>query len=267
LIHKICSFEHPDSAIEQIAGSCRLGSEAMPFTDATSSSNNEESLLLSALCRTDASAWCFLRTGNQGVSYFSRAFLELWRIKEGRFTTAPGLTISEAELAEALSLHGVDAEHFFSEVADRSHDGGPPILLVRQDSMRIHAEVSVLSSERQITGALIRFREVVEHNVLDVMLSKISEAHRRLAVLSPRERQILRGICDGRTNKAISIQANISEKTVEKHRSRIMQKLKLRSSAELFRLASQAMLLSDLQQPPAPEQLAAVPLTGADERS
>jgi DNA-binding CsgD family transcriptional regulator len=222
--------------------------------DPTSSSNSEESLLLSALCRTDPAAWCLLRPDRRGVSFNTQAFRQLWKLDDGHFNAAGCSEISKEQFAEALVHQGVDADQFLALVGQRGQDGAPPILLVRKDSVRIHADVTLVSSERQILGYLIRFRELVDRNVIDVVLRKILEAQHRLTVLSPRERQILRGIYEGRTNKAISILANISEKTVEKHRSRIMQKLTLNSSAELFQLASRAMLLSDLQQPSDSEQ-------------
>ena len=67
----------------------------------------------------------------------------------------------------------------------------------------------------------------------------------RRAGLSPREQEILSLVYQGQTNKAISRGTGISEKTVEKHRSRIMQKLQLTSHAALYRLVSRALLFSD----------------------
>lgn len=233
----------------------------MPMADPNSFSHSEESLLLSALCRTDTAAWCMLQPDHGGVSYHTPAFRELWKFDTDPFNTDTDCFISREAFAEALIRQGIDALQFFSLVSHQRLQNAPPIVLARKDLVRIHAQVRPISFERQFCGYLIRFRELVEHNVIDVMLDRISEAHRRLSVLSPRERQILRGVYDGRTNKAISILANISEKTVEKHRSRIMQKLKVSSSAELFQLASLAMLLADLQQPPDSEQLIPAPVS------
>ncbi|MBF0612180.1 MAG: response regulator transcription factor [Magnetococcales bacterium] len=56
-------------------------------------------------------------------------------------------------------------------------------------------------------------------------------------VLSPRERQVLQGIASGQTNKEIARNLKISPKTVETHRSRLMEKLNRRTSAELVRYA------------------------------
>jgi FixJ family two-component response regulator len=59
------------------------------------------------------------------------------------------------------------------------------------------------------------------------------EAARRLATLSQREREVLERVCAGRTNREIAEDLAISIKTVEAHRSHIMEKLEVGSLAEL----------------------------------
>ncbi|HEV2447510.1 MAG TPA: response regulator transcription factor [Candidatus Sulfopaludibacter sp.] len=56
-------------------------------------------------------------------------------------------------------------------------------------------------------------------------------------LLSPRERQILQLVAEGKLNKEISGVLNISVKTVETHRARVMAKLQLRSVTELVKYA------------------------------
>lgn len=56
-------------------------------------------------------------------------------------------------------------------------------------------------------------------------------------VLSVRERQVLQLIAEGRTTKDIAVQMNVSAKTVESHRSRLMQKLGIHEIAGLVRYA------------------------------
>ncbi len=60
----------------------------------------------------------------------------------------------------------------------------------------------------------------------------------RLAILSPREREVLALLLEGRMNKAIAAELGISAKTVEDHRASIMRKMQARSVAELVRLAT-----------------------------
>lgn len=55
--------------------------------------------------------------------------------------------------------------------------------------------------------------------------------------LTPREREVLQLIAEGRTNRQIGRELHISVNTVETHRANIMDKLELRSVAELTKYA------------------------------
>jgi len=55
--------------------------------------------------------------------------------------------------------------------------------------------------------------------------------------LTDRERQLVQLIAEGKMNKQVENILNISIKTVEAHRSSVMQKLNLRTTAELVRYA------------------------------
>jgi len=54
-------------------------------------------------------------------------------------------------------------------------------------------------------------------------------------VLSPREREVLRGIAQGRANKEIGAELGISTRTVEAHRQALMKKLGIHTVAGLTR--------------------------------
>lgn len=62
------------------------------------------------------------------------------------------------------------------------------------------------------------------------------ERQARLSVLSPREREIALELVDGKQNKQIASSLDISVRTVEAHRAKIMKKLQLRTLPELTRL-------------------------------
>ncbi|MBL6854614.1 MAG: hypothetical protein ISS15_12275 [Alphaproteobacteria bacterium] len=62
----------------------------------------------------------------------------------------------------------------------------------------------------------------------------------RLALLTARERQVLDQIVAGCANKVIAFELNISPRTVENHRARVMEKLRVKSVAELVRLVLSA---------------------------
>lgn len=58
-----------------------------------------------------------------------------------------------------------------------------------------------------------------------------------LDLLTGREREVLQLIAEGKTNKEIATDLNLSVYTVEAHRGRIMEKLNLHSTGELVRFA------------------------------
>jgi two-component system response regulator FixJ len=58
-----------------------------------------------------------------------------------------------------------------------------------------------------------------------------------LVSLTPREHDVLNGVVDGKTNKAIARECGISPRTVEAHRASVMVKSGARSVSELVRMA------------------------------
>lgn len=60
----------------------------------------------------------------------------------------------------------------------------------------------------------------------------------RLAQLTPREREVMERILAGKYNKVIADELNIAMRTVEVHRSRIFEKMSVKSAVELAQLLS-----------------------------
>jgi FixJ family two-component response regulator len=54
--------------------------------------------------------------------------------------------------------------------------------------------------------------------------------------LTPRERQVLEFLVDGKANKVIAIELDISPRTVEIHRARVMEKMQVKSLPELVKV-------------------------------
>lgn len=71
------------------------------------------------------------------------------------------------------------------------------------------------------------------------------QAEVRIAALTPREREVLRGLVRGHPNKTIAYDLGISPRTVEVHRANVMSKLDVRSLSEALRIAFAAGLSGD----------------------
>jgi two-component system, LuxR family, response regulator FixJ len=85
-----------------------------------------------------------------------------------------------------------------------------------------------------VTAALERVAEPRDQDPL--------AASARLALLTPRERDVLQGLLAGMPNKSIAYDLTISPRTVEIHRARVMDKMGARSLSELVRLSLAAGL-------------------------
>ena len=76
-------------------------------------------------------------------------------------------------------------------------------------------------------------------------VARRAEVQHRLETLTPRERQVMDMVVDGAANKVIAIDLNLSERTVEIHRAKVMEKMGARSVAHLVKL--QLTLTDDAQ--------------------
>ncbi len=61
----------------------------------------------------------------------------------------------------------------------------------------------------------------------------------RLATLTEREQEVLQRVIEGKPNKIIAAELDISVKTVEFHRAKVMEKMRVTSVAELVQFAMQ----------------------------
>jgi DNA-binding NarL/FixJ family response regulator len=78
---------------------------------------------------------------------------------------------------------------------------------------------------------------------LTAVVRGITEEEDLLGQLTARERQVLVGVAQGRTNREIALELGISHRTVETHRESLMRKLGIRTVAGLTRVALEAGLI------------------------
>jgi FixJ family two-component response regulator len=126
--------------------------------------------------------------------------------------------------------------------------GAPPIIFLT-------GEGDIPASVQAMKGGAVEFltKPVDDVMLLEVIRSAIAkdqvdrlalaelEAIRsRLDMLTPRESEVLRHVISGRLNKQIAADLGTVEKTIKVHRSRLMEKLQVKSVAALVRLTAQA---------------------------
>jgi DNA-binding NarL/FixJ family response regulator len=95
------------------------------------------------------------------------------------------------------------------------------------------AAIDALRKHRYFVTSSLTQRVVQEYLSHDAASARIDTGE----VLTPREREILQLLAEGKSNKAIAQRLDISVKTVEGHRANIMRKLNFDSFSELVRYA------------------------------
>lgn len=73
--------------------------------------------------------------------------------------------------------------------------------------------------------------------------ARVRQARDKIALLSPRETDTLKGLIEGRSNKVIAYDLSISPRTVEIYRANLMEKLEVRSLSEALRIAFAAGMI------------------------
>ena len=97
----------------------------------------------------------------------------------------------------------------------------------------------LISAVRTVASGKTHFSESIAEIVVESTLNPSSGTQNNdpLSSLSPREKEVLQLIAEEYTSAEIGKMLFISEKTVEKHRTKLMEKLNVRNLAGLVRLA------------------------------
>lgn len=209
-----------------------------------------ETPLLAVLSRTDLGVWCYIALDQNAALRCSEGFRRLWHFGGGAELGDTDRIENRQWLTQSLHHFGINPCLFFDLIANVSSESATSdhCTLVRNDQRQLTVTIVPVIQQNLIRGHLVRMSDVVQSSFVDAMLQTVNDARQQLKVLSQREAEILELVYAGRTNKAISITTTISEKTVEKHRARIMQKLSLSSTSELIRLVTRARLIDELTQ-------------------
>jgi FixJ family two-component response regulator len=98
--------------------------------------------------------------------------------------------------------------------------------------------VDFLTKPVNDTDLLAAVRHAIEiDRVAREAQAEMGALKQHLASLTPREREVLAQVVAGRLNKQIAADLGTVEKTIKVHRARIMEKMAVRSLADLVRIA------------------------------
>lgn len=108
------------------------------------------------------------------------------------------------------------------------------------------AEADLIRAIHAVAGGKSFFSPAVSKVLLDDYMRKLqrSGAEDAYDLLTPREREILQLLVEGKSNKDVANMLNLSVYTVETHRSNIMQKLNLKGVPELILYAVRKGIIS-----------------------
>jgi FixJ family two-component response regulator len=88
-------------------------------------------------------------------------------------------------------------------------------------------------------------RALTRHEAIQAQDKQIVSLHVLFGRLTPREREVFALLVHGKPHKQIAFELGISERTVKLHRHQLVQKLKVRSLAELAVIAERLGLLTE----------------------
>lgn len=151
--------------------------------------------------------------------------------------TAPGCVVTDMRMPE---MNGLE----LLEVLSRRPSAPPVIMITGHGDVPLAVRAMKMGAVDFIEkpfdpGVLLaRVRDALRATrpaAPAVSPSREIEGH--LAQLTPREREVLEHLVIGRSNKAIARELDISPRTVEVHRARVMEKMAAGSLSELVRLA------------------------------
>jgi RNA polymerase sigma factor (sigma-70 family) len=108
------------------------------------------------------------------------------------------------------------------------------------------AEADLIKAVHAVAGGKSFFSPAVSKVLLDDYIRKLkrSGADDAYDLLTPREREVLQLVAEGKSNKDIANLLNLSVYTVESHRSNLMEKLNLRGLPELILYAVRKGIIS-----------------------
>lgn len=159
---------------------------------------------------------------------------------------APDVVIMDVAMPD---LNGIDATRRITESEPRTkvlalsmHSDGRYVKGMLQAGARGYILKDCAAEEltraiRAVMADQVYVSPGVTGTIVDDYVRQLSAEADEPATLTPREREVLQLLAEGGTTANIAADLHLSVKTIETHRKRIMDKLSLRSIAELTKYA------------------------------
>jgi len=171
------------------------------------------------------------------VGYEAVAFARPRDFLEKHDREAPGCVVLDVRMPEVSGL----------EVQQHLNQSGSmlPVILVTGHGdvpMAVQAmkdgAFDFLQKPFRDQDLLDRINAALEQDELNRRtLEQREDLRRRAESLTPREREVMSLVVDGRANKVIAIDLGLSERTIEIHRAKVMEKMGARSIAHLVKMS------------------------------
>ena len=87
-------------------------------------------------------------------------------------------------------------------------------------------------------------RAIAQHEMTRGLKGKLDVVRAHVAALTPREREVFELVIRGATNKQVARALGCTERTIKAHRHKVMEKMQVRSLAELVSLAERIGVLA-----------------------
>jgi FixJ family two-component response regulator len=164
------------------------------------------------------------------------SFASTLDLLEAELPDRPGCLVADVRMP---GVSGLDLQHRLAE----SGDSKPIVFLTAHGDIPMSVQamkagaVDFLTKPVRDQTLLDAIAAGIERDIKQRAHARIVEQHlSKLALLTPRERQVLGEVALGRLNKQIAFDLGISEVTVKLHRGNVMRKMQLASVGELVRV-------------------------------
>lgn len=172
----------------------------------------------------------------EGEGWQVQAYESAVRFLEEDDPSVPGCIVSDVRMPE---MSGIELQTEMKRIGNRM-----PLVLISAHADLVMAVKAVKDGAYDFLLKPVETERLIQTVLEAIELdqsrreehAEVDKALRSWAMLSTREKEVARGVADGKLNKQIAYDLNFSEKTVIAHRSSLCRKLGIRSAADITRL-------------------------------